>query len=679
MTEVGEKRYYTRKEASRILNRSGSDIRNLVLSGQLQYEYVEGRYMLPARSLEAFRQGGRQGGRSGPHEQQQASSEDTAPVVVHPGSEATVNEFVAYLNRYTTVSPEQEAAFDEFSSQSDPPSGKKLQLQTKVESFIRDRFSTPNPPSIILTGNAGDGKTYLCRQVIETFAEQNVADWTDHTDWRIERAGVTMRVVKDLSEVSEESGGEILRDLDGNLKSEGQPQVFMIAANEGRLRSVLESNGLRELNDRIDRQLREGPDTENDRLIVFNLNKATTSTYVAQALRWITDPVHWSGCGGCAALDGCPIRFNVEKLSQEHVVERFTLLYRTLEHLGVHVTIRDMLIHLAYTVTGGLTCDKVAEALLEPGHELHYALHKHVYYENCWGGEASSVDQRNVSVVNHLRHLDVGQYSFFEVDDFIINGDVADGEATRNEFNELFAPNVDLRGEFFAQRRKAYLSGKNSSPNDDKPDALLGLLPHCRRKLFFEWRRTEAANRLTPFLFLPEYLRLLEGDYGTLEQPKEQLITGLNRALTGLYVTDKDVLYVTSQYAHAVEQPVPVVRTKIPTLIIGLHVQEQGAQALDLDLPPLELRIPDPQFRAQPLSVEIDLLRFEYLMRLAKGGTPNVLAEECGLFVRELRDKLLASAGSGAPHKDDIEFFVLRDNKYELKRVRVDQQGRIKS
>ncbi len=681
---MGNRDYYTRKEASRLLNKSGSEIRSMIARGELRYEHVEGRWMIPARYLEnsvgdSHRNKTEKDERGTPGNEPQWISHSEKVPDVNGVQGPSANGFVAYLNRFTTVSPEQEAAFDEFSSQADPPSGKKLQLQTKVEGFIRDRFSMPTPPSIILTGNAGDGKTYLCRQLIEMFAEQTVTDWTGHTDWRIERGGVTMRVVKDLSEVSEDSGGEILRELSGNLKSDDPRSVFLIAANEGRLRSVLEKNGLRDLNYQIDRQLRQGPDTENGRLIVFNLNKVTTSTYIPQVLKWITDPAHWGGCQGCAVFEGCPIRFNADRLAQEHVAERLTLLYRALEHLGVHVTIRDMLIHLAYTVTGGLTCDEVAEALLEPKHELHYELHKHVYYENCWGGEASSVDQRKVAVVNHLRHLDVGQYSFFEVDDFIINGDVADDEDTRDEFEELFAPNVDLRGEYFAQRRKAYLSGKTSDPNDGRPDVLLSLLPHCRRKLFFEWRRTEVSDRLTPFLFLPEYLRLLEGDYGALEPTKEQLILGLNRALTGLYLPRKDVLYVTSQYAHAVEQPVPVVRAKIPTLIIGLQVQEQGSQALDRDLPPLELRIPDPQFKARPLSAEINLLRFEYLMRLAKGGTPNVLAEECGLFVRELRDKLLASAESGSPSKDDIEFFVLRDNRYELKRVRIDQQGRIKS
>jgi hypothetical protein len=44
-----------------------------------------------------------------------------------------VNSFIPYLNRYTTVSPEHEVAFDEFIMQTAPPSRVVLRLETKME------------------------------------------------------------------------------------------------------------------------------------------------------------------------------------------------------------------------------------------------------------------------------------------------------------------------------------------------------------------------------------------------------------------------------------------------------------------------------------------------------------------------------------------------------------------
>src|SRR5215217_7912741 len=99
------------------------------------------------------------------------------------------NPFVDYLSRYTTASPDHEAAFDEFLSQIAPPSGQPLRLETRVEEFLRARFLQPNPPSVILTGNAGDGKTYLCRQVVAALTGESVEDWEALADQPIERSG----------------------------------------------------------------------------------------------------------------------------------------------------------------------------------------------------------------------------------------------------------------------------------------------------------------------------------------------------------------------------------------------------------------------------------------------------------------------------------------------------------
>lgn len=49
----------------------------------------------------------------------------------------STNPFIPYLNRYTTVSPDHEAAFDEFVTQTPPPSGEMLRLETRTEQFVR--------------------------------------------------------------------------------------------------------------------------------------------------------------------------------------------------------------------------------------------------------------------------------------------------------------------------------------------------------------------------------------------------------------------------------------------------------------------------------------------------------------------------------------------------------------
>jgi len=585
------------------------------------------------------------------------------------------NSFVAYLNRYTTISPEHEAAFDEFITQVPPPSGKPLRLQTKTERFVRACFQREHPPSIILTGNAGDGKTYLCRQIIEAFIGQPVTDWADRLDWHIERDGLTLRVVKDLSEMGEEAGAKILRELALSQRDEQPRFVFLIAANEGRLRALLGREELRQLCAEVDRQLREGPDLNNGRLIVLNLNRVTTSTYVPQVLTWLMDSVHWQACQGCPAFDACPIRFNAKRLADAHIASRLQRLYQVLEHLEIHVTIRDMLIHLAYTLTGGLDC----ETVIEKSRRLGWEPHRYVYYENVWGEAADEAFRRKAVVIQHLRRLNVGEISVFEVDDFIINGRPNDEEA-QAEHDRLFAPALDLGGRRFLQKREAYLRAGPSSPRPEEEHPLMKWLPHCQRKLFFEWQNTEAADRLFPFLYLPDYFRLLEGNRPLLERYRRDLILGLNRAFSGLYLTDADHLYVTSQYAHAVEQPVPIVRVKVAADYINLRTYTEQTDAFDHDMTTLRLEIPPPPRvkGAEPVEWTVNLLLFEYLMRRARGGTPNVLAAECDLVIRHLKDELLSRfASEDEEELKRIEFFAADRNRYTLRTLWVDEEGHI--
>ena len=558
----------------------------------------------------------------------------------------STNPFVSYLNRYTTVSPEHEAAFDEFIMQVPPPSGETLRLETKTEQFIRNYVRREFPSSIILTGNAGDGKTYLCRQIVQFLTKQPIKDWSDRLDWPIDLGDFTLRVIKDLSEMDENTGTDIMLDLAANKelalseKVERPRYMFLVAANEGRLRALLRHDLLSDLHKDIDQQLREGPDLNSD-IIVLNLNHTTTSLYVTQTLSWLTDPIHWSACQGCLAFNRCPIRFNAIRLAEQLVVNRLKFLYSTLEHLGIHITIRDMLIHLAYTLTSGLDCKEVIEQ--SQNRTSEWQPHRYVYYENIWGESATETFNHKTSVIDHLVRLNVGKTSVFEVDDFIINGQ-PNNEASQSEHEQLFAAGqLDLGDKLFLQERNAYLQGGASSPNPEKEHSLIEWLPRCRRKLFFEWKNTEVTDRLLSFTYLPDYFRLIKSLSTLRDHFTRDLILGLNRAFSGLYLTDANSLYVTSQYSNVTEQPVPIVKVQVASDYIDLIVQFQmGKEVLD-STTTLFMDIPaPPRVKAEPIKFPINLLLFEYLMWRSLGGTSNVLATECELAIRRLKDELLA-------------------------------------
>jgi len=587
------------------------------------------------------------------------------------------NSFVDYLTRYTTASPDHEAAFDEFLAQAPPPAGGPLRLNTRVETFLRACFERADPPSVILTGNAGDGKTYLCRQIVAAFTGRSVEDWEEFAEQPVARDGKRLHVIKDLSELGDERGIAVLRDLVASIG--GSTDRYLVAANEGRLRALLSDDPqLRPLYETIDRQLRHGADSGSARLVVINLTAVTTSSFVPAALRWMTEDQHWEACAPCPIRGRCPLRHNALRVRDPHIAGRVQLLYQLLEHLDIHVTVRDMLIHLAYTLTGDRRCPE-----LQRLDERHRDLSDVAYYENVWGGDTHSAFHRKATVVQHLDRLHIGDHSLFEIDDFIVSG--GDSPERQAEYKRLFAPVVDIYHRRFEQDRRAYVEGGADRQADEESDVLMRWLPHCRRKLFFEWPEIERVNRLIPFLYLDAYLDLLRDRQGVRERIRRDLVLGLNRAFSHLYLTDSNNLYVTTQYIHSTEQPRPLVRLTIPAQGIELHVDRRPNLAYDCDRPDLHLVIaPPPALTVwggdvpKPQSWRMNLLLFEYLMRLANGGTYNILAEECELSVRDLKDRLL-SAFAREPAGETIEFFVADRRRYTLRKLRIDERGTFRS
>ena len=304
--------------------------------------------------------------------------------------------------------------------------------------------------------------------------------------------------------------------------------------------------------------------------------------------------------------------------------------------------------------------------------------YRYAYYNNVFGEAAEDVFQRKAIIIQQLRRLKIGKTSVFEIDDFIINGEL-EGQETQLEHDRLFSPALDLGDQLLEQERKAYLSGGTASSEIETDLPLLNWMPHCRRKLFFEWQNEQSANRLFPFLYLPDYLRLLEGDQTILKRFKRELILGLNRAFSGLYLTDSEYLFVTSEYAHTVEQPVPIVRFKVATDYIELQPFSSKSQVFDNNRITLRMEIPPPpRVRAESITWTIDLLRFEYLMRRARGGTPNVLATECELGIRQLKDRLLSGFAREEIDPGQVTFFAASQNRYALQTLQIDQDKRIR-
>jgi hypothetical protein len=331
-----------------------------------------------------------------------------------------------------------------------------LAIDTKTQIYLTNLFTPENLKngtvhSVILTGNAGDGKTRLCRLVWEQLKPETWSVNYNDTDINLlTECNTIVRVIKDLSDHSLDQGVKFLQQLHQGRDEQGNRLVFLIAANEGRLRQAVKESNIEELRQQVEQQL-EGNYTDDNaysgsKVIIVNLNRVSTSQHVSLLLKKMTAPTLWETCNSCPIQKECPINWNRVRLAQHHVNERIQALYQIVEQLGYHITFRDMLIHLSYTLIGRLSCTLMQNLT----NDQLILLYRWSYYRNCFGEEEGRDFQRK-GVIGTLRLFDLALISNFEIDEVIIKGDRDQDTWIAQNYNQLFQTGLDLGGTLFKE------------------------------------------------------------------------------------------------------------------------------------------------------------------------------------------------------------------------------------
>jgi hypothetical protein len=246
-----------------------------------------------------------------------------------------------------------------------------ITIETRAENALLEGVMSPEIHLVLLTGDAGHGKTRLCCSLLERlgYDRLNAAetirtsadgshDLAEFPDRR------QLRVIKDLSDFDPLDGAELV-----SIALGAERRVTVVCANEGRLRDVVSrrSDRLAKLLKRLEDGLK-GDGASEDGVLVINLNFQSVAAFsgplVGELLRrWVGDGRNWATCTGCRARPLCPIFENRRLLAESEAAERRTSrwaeLLRTAERSGVVITIRELLVTVAYAITSGLRCEDV--------------------------------------------------------------------------------------------------------------------------------------------------------------------------------------------------------------------------------------------------------------------------------------------------------------------------------
>lgn len=545
------------------------------------------------------------------------------------------NDFVYYLDQFNVLSPNHAKIYDEYTNTNEKFT---FTIRTKVEDYLNHIFST-KPQSVILTGNAGDGKTRLCRQIYNSLSESKLNEWPENGIVDLNFSKGILRIVKDLSELKDEVIYNELKNLNNYINDEHQEKVYyLIAANEGKLSKFLSQyDDFESLREMVKARF-NSHENNDDQLSIINLLDVTSSVYVEKVLDEWNKEENWVVCKECPMNKKCIIYHNHKKSSGKNVKESIVNQYRILDYLNTHITMREMLIHNSYVLTGGYTCTDIYEADYKELEEQT----KKVYYQNFFGHGVSHEAFSEMKALKVFKSIDPGVYSHSVVDDFIINGDISGNEELEKNHNSIFDDAIDLQFGYFLKQLKLYRDHNKTSDHG----LVTKWIPQLRRKLFFEFENTEQINvrALLPFEYVTDYEKLFN-DRQKQSLIRKELTNGLNRSFSKKLVENQKSVQLIATSENL------LIHENFQNKRINLE-QEEGREDLDR-IPSVFKLVVDDQ-----VTLPINLFLFEFLMRINGGSTLNILQQEVEILIDTFKNELIQIS-----EPNDYELNVLRLDK----------------
>jgi hypothetical protein len=586
------------------------------------------------------------------------------------------NRWIRFIRNYGPI-PTNDNMYDESIQRAlrrhriDP-----IVLPAQFVDSLLENLRSDSPQSEILTGTAGDGKTYHCREAWLALGGSE-AEWgTGRKIQVLPLANHELVVVKDLSELRTDESSELLTSMALAVQSPDSRRVYLVAANHGqlleKLKAAPQSRHLDLLSKAVEELLVTGTNPLAEvRLTLRDLSRQPAGGLLNEAIGQLTQHPGWDACASCPMTAGeqkCPISENRSRMMATpeglRLRERLTSLIELGEHNGVHFPVRQLLALVSNMLLGHpaapdglMSCTDVPD-IVAAGTVEQASLYRNVFGENLKPRRAEKTE-----LFRKLTAFGIGGETSNRVDSLLVYG--ADDPALTQQYAELVLDDQIYGGTSrYSRAQRAYLEGYEPGSREN----FLPMLRAQRQRLFFTIPEPLAADLrlwdLTVFqfggLFLDVVKRLRQGQ----SPPRgvmPLLVRGLNRIFTGMLVQNQDELVVATSGSHSQSKTSPLLDESISVPRqsgeeVTLVPSVRNGAALSVRLS----RGDDPGVVQLPLTST----RFEFLNRVAEGSLPSSFSLECHEDLLAFKATLLSATerrrslyGDGA---SDSQELVLR-------------------
>lgn len=571
----------------------------------------------------------------------------------------------------------------------------EIVIPSKLVRTIAEHLTDPEAPvSVVLTGTAGDGKTYHIRKVFLDELGGDDADWPGN-DVMLSHPlpnGRELRIIRDLSEVDAKRKAEEFARIADAFRRDDRSVVYLIAANDGQLlklwRDAAEAVGTqaeshREIYQTLSRMLleeRTDDPTDKLKLRLFNLSRRLEGRTLDHVVDATLRHRGWdTGCDDClsslqaagGSTNVCPIRLNRQLLvgDEQAAGDGAGLFRRRLGEMfeissanGRHVPIRQIFALVANIVLGDasnpdeplLTCTEARTRAREGSYRGTNP------YDNAIGVNLRSERRQGNAMFGILGSFGLGHETNNAIDDLLLQGRPDDVRQTTERGDTTYGERL------FEAQRNAYVRGGSGA---FAPDSFRSGMEAQRRRLFFRLPDVPIAagqdalrftSGLSPWALSVfhhggVYLRFRSalktgGDQSLVHHLSRALVRGMNRTLTGLMTEDSEQLWLAGAVGRT-DDPTGRVVTNEPIPLAGgnalLHVAIEHDE--QRGRPRLTVASTFMDIKGMP-SLDLRPILFEYLVRVSNGSLPSSFSRQCHQEIRRFA-MMLTQAMARLPRK----------------------------
>lgn len=548
---------------------------------------------------------------------------------------------------------------------------------------VRNNFESATPRNVILTGTAGDGKTYHCRRIWEHFGG-------DPETWKagqkivslsLPASDKTITIVKDLSELTQNEKDTLIADLAMAVAGKNEDKVFLVAANDGQLLATWRdwADTQDEAAHRVFKLLEDmlvEERTTDDALILdlYNLSRLDASVHFQVLVEQIVEHQQWSQCQGCDLLkeDGtstCPIRINRDRLrggSDGSVFrKRLGELMKLARANRMHVPIRDLLL-LGVNILLG---DRQGQQVLLTCRTARNRAEKEDYrytnpYANVFGMNLPERQRQQYQVFTTLEGFGIGRETDNKFDNLLIYGAYDNSD----HYKKFVSNDIYYGARAYEPYLRDYLEGER-----ENIDEFMRVLGRQRQRLFFSLPPDKAFDpwRLTVYQASGRFLEFVSGlaSGADVSRTEEMLVKGLNRTFCGMMIDDGTQLYLASSGGDGRGRIASLLNYDLPTKRHRRDPYLHFTVAADQATPCLQIIDPAGAGNDVVDSLNLQLTHFEYLVRVAGGSLPASFSRQCNEDFLDFKLRLISRL-------DELIGETAATDEVNLQALTVDERGR---